>query len=227
MRPPAVRRGDRIGRHAAPLAGADGCIRAWLVPFVAVTLAACAPLAANETATRASDTPRFPHPRVTAPIAGGDAAGLAITRPFGVDGHRGEDWTARGALGAEVVAIAAGEVVFAGNGDRDGFTGWGNVVIVRHRVARTLPLLDEEIESLYGHLEEVRVRARDRVETGRVLGTVGTGGGRYAPHLHFEIRERLKLGIQAGSGPLDGWLDPSDWLRDHGATLVGLTHRTP
>lgn len=155
-----------------------------------------------------------------------------VTHGFGFADHRGEDWAPApiaaavaapgsepptSSLGAPVVAAADGEVLFAGNGDRDGFRGWGNVVIVRHRLARGFPLPDEDVETLYGHLEEVRVTPGVRVRAGQPIGTVGTGGGRYAPHLHFEVRERLGLGLQAGSGSLDGWLAPSEWLAEHGA----------
>lgn len=165
----------------------------------------------------------------------GPRRGHVVTQEFGFDDHRGEDWAPSPerasapagapprrvpptlALGAPVVAVAGGEVVFAGNADRDGFRGWGNVVIVRHRLARGFPLPDEEVETLYGHLEEVRVSPGARVRAGQAVGTVGTGGGRYAPHLHLEVRERLGLGIQSGSGPLDGWLAPSEWLAGHGA----------
>lgn len=188
--------------------------------LAAVTRTACTPLTANETATNAAPILREAPALVTAPLAEPGAHDVGLTRQFGMEGHRGEDWTTSGTLGAAVVAIAAGDVVFAGSGDRDGFTGWGNVVIVRHHIPRTWWLPDEAIESLYGHLEDVRVRAGERVARGRVVGTVGTGGGRYAPHLHFEIRERLGLGIQAGSGPLDGWLDPSEWLREHGVRIA-------
>lgn len=170
-----------------------------------------------------------------------------VTHGFGFADHRGEDWVpapvraaASGrspvpaatvpptsSLGTPVVAVADGEVLFAGNGDRDGFRGWGNVVIVRHRLARGFPLPDEDVETLYGHLEEVRVSPGDRVRAGQPIGTVGTGGGRYAPHLHFEVRDRLGLGIQAGSGPLDGWLAPSEWLAGHGAATAAAAPAAP
>ena len=193
--------------------------------LAAVTRIACAPLTANETATNTAANSREARALVTSPLAEPGGRDLGLTRRFGAEGHRGEDWTTSSTLGAAVLAIAAGDVVFAGSGDRDGFTGWGNVVIVRHHIPRTWLLADEVIESLYGHLEEVRVRAGDRVESGHVVGTVGTGGGRYAPHLHFEIRERLGLGIQAGSGPLAGWLDPSEWLREHGVRIAVASAR--
>ncbi len=222
-----VRSPSRAERRPQPGASATGRLLRGLAALAAVTRIACTPLVANEMATSTAPVPGDGSMQVTPPLAERNARELGVTRRFGVDDHRGEDWTTSGALGAAVVVIAAGEVVFAGNGDRDGFTGWGNVVIVRHHLPRAWLLPDEAIESLYGHLEDVRVRAGERVERGRVVGTVGTGGGRYAPHLHFEIRERLGLGIQAGSGPLDGWLDPSEWLRERGAALVVVTHRTP
>ncbi len=149
---------------------------------------------------------------------------LRVSRAFGVAGHRGEDWSDFGAngraLGAPVHSVAAGVVVFAGSGDRDGYTGWGNVVIMRHRIPRGAARPDQEVESLYGHLESVTVRPGQKVCASQVVGTIGTGGGRYAAHLHFEIRERLGLGVQAGSGALDGWVDPSEWLASHGVSTM-------
>lgn len=216
-----------------------------------VTLASCAPWnqPAPETAHLAKEGA---HPassdRVVAPF--GARRPYLVTQGFGFADHRGEDWApapnavaARpragavmptdpvptaavpptSSLGAPVVAIADGEVLFAGNADRDGFRGWGNVVIVRHRLARGFPLPDEAVETLYGHLEDIRVSPGTLVRAGQPVGTVGTGGGRYAPHLHFEVRERLGLGIQAGSGSLDGWLAPSEWLAEHGALTAPAT----
>lgn len=198
-----------------------------IVPLAyTVLVASCAPTAPNALAPNrvggAAIVAAAEEPTVVPPVVGSAAHPYGVARWFGARGHRGEDWNQEGAadldLGAPVSSIADGTVVFAGNGDRDGFSMWGNVVIVRHRLKRGLPLPDEEIESLYGHLEEIRVRADQIVRVGQVIGTIGTGGGRYAPHLHFEIRTRAGMGIQAGYGDLDGWTRPSEWLEAHGAT---------
>lgn len=48
-------------------------------------------------------------------------------------------------------------------------------------------------ETVYAHLEEVRVAAGDLVSRGQVLGTIGDPGSGEAdmgPHLHFELRHR-------------------------------------
>lgn len=206
-----------------------------------VTLASCAPWnqPAAETAQLANGGAHLASSDgVVAPF--GSRRPYVVTQGFGFAEHRGEDWApapitaaaAPGAvpptssLGAPVVAIADGEVLFAGNGDRDGFRGWGNVVIVRHRLARGFPLPDEEVETLYGHLEEIHVPPGARVRAGQPIGTVGTGGGRYAPHLHFEVRERLGMGIQSGRGPLQGWLAPSEWLAEHSALTAPVASGT-
>ena len=187
-----------------------------------VLLAACAP--------RATETPDYPeHTFAFRIVEGADwfdypvgpphGRGYYIARHFGEERHRGEDWNGIGGgntdLGDTVHAIYDGDVVFAGNGDRDGFEGWGNVIIVRHRVQRSLWVFDDEIESMYGHLRNVLVRPGTRVHKGQPIGTIGTARGRFPAHLHFEIRDRVGLGIQSGYGSLDGWVDPTNWIRDH------------
>ncbi len=90
--------------------------------------------------------------------------------------HAGEDWYAEtgDTAGAEVYAVAAGEVMYVGSNYP------GRVVIVRHA---------DDLFSMYGHLDPaVDVAVSDRVELGERLGVVLRRGDTVPNHLHFELR---------------------------------------
>jgi murein DD-endopeptidase MepM/ murein hydrolase activator NlpD len=55
---------------------------------------------------------------------------------------------------------------------------YGNTVVVRH---------SNGIESLYGHLANMKVEVGDKVTTETVLGRVGNTGVSTGKHLHLEI----------------------------------------
>jgi murein DD-endopeptidase MepM/ murein hydrolase activator NlpD len=44
--------------------------------------------------------------------------------------------------------------------------------------------------TVYGHLSQRRVRLNDKVESGMIIGNVGSTGESTGPHLHFEVRNR-------------------------------------
>jgi len=44
--------------------------------------------------------------------------------------------------------------------------------------------------TVYGHLSARRVRLNDKVESGMIMGNVGSTGESTGPHLHFEVRSR-------------------------------------
>jgi len=54
----------------------------------------------------------------------------------------------------------------------------------------TFVLLDhtQGYQTLYGHLESLRVELNQSVKSGMIIGTVGSTGLSTGPHLHFEIR---------------------------------------
>ena len=57
--------------------------------------------------------------------------------------------------------------------------GYGNVVIVRHY---------NGLETVYGHLNKIKVTEGQVVGSGDLIGLAGTTGKSTGPHLHFEIR---------------------------------------
>jgi hypothetical protein len=88
--------------------------------------------------------------------------------------HRGLDISAN--RGTSVHAPASGTVYFAGhNGE------YGKTVMLDH---------GHDLRSLYGHLQEIRVKHGDRVEPGQVIALTGNTGRTSGPHLHYEIQVR-------------------------------------
>ena len=94
--------------------------------------------------------------------------------------HSGLDLMA--SLGAEVVAVARGTVVFAGT-DGD----YGQLVVIDH---------GQGLQTRYGHLSQVQTMVGATITPGDILGTVGTTGNPdlSQPHLHFEVRRGAPLG---------------------------------
>ncbi|HZP36242.1 MAG TPA: M23 family metallopeptidase [Methylomirabilota bacterium] len=86
--------------------------------------------------------------------------------------HRGLDISAP--RGTPVRAPASGVVVFAGtNGE------YGNAVILDH---------GRDLRSLYGHLQELKVKPGEQVQRGDVIALTGNTGRTSGPHLHYEIQ---------------------------------------
>ena len=57
--------------------------------------------------------------------------------------------------------------------------GFGNLVVIRH---------ENGIETFYGHLSKLNVKAGDWVNAGDVIGLGGSTGRSTGPHLHYETR---------------------------------------
>ncbi len=75
--------------------------------------------------------------------------------------------------GDEVRPAKLGKVVLARS-----YQDYGNTVIVRH---------ERGIETLYGHLADLRVQEGQEVDLRTVLGMVGNTGASTGKHLHFEV----------------------------------------
>jgi hypothetical protein len=88
--------------------------------------------------------------------------------------HSGLDLMAP--YGSPVRAAAAGEVVFVGS-----YFGYGNMVDIRHF---------DGVITRYGHLSAFapKLAVGIPVESGELLGKVGTSGHAHGAHLHFEVR---------------------------------------
>lgn len=107
-----------------------------------------------------------------------------------------------------VLAAGTGRVVFAGQDDAQQIgpyrNYYGRVIIIRHFFTTEN---GRAVYSLYGHLQDVRVRAGQVVREWQQIGRVGDSGIALGSHLHFEIR--------VGEDPFDYYAtrNPELWLR--------------
>lgn len=121
----------------------------------------------------ATPVPRPPMAPVTAwrwPAVG------PVTRGYSATVHKGID--IGGQRGDAVVAVAAGDVVYAGTG----IVGFGELLIIKH---------DDVYLSAYGHNDRLLVAEGDRVSAGQQIAEKGSSGTDTVK-LHFEIRQEGK-----------------------------------
>ena len=85
--------------------------------------------------------------------------------------HSGLDFV--GARGSDVLSVAGGVVVWAG--DR---SGYGETVEIDH---------GNGYRTLYAHNQELSVQPGDHVTAGQIIGKMGSTGRASAPHVHFEV----------------------------------------
>ncbi len=106
--------------------------------------------------------------------------------------HSGVDLLAK--VGTAVQAIAPGIVAFA---NEQG--SYGKLVVINHSGG---------LQSRYAHLDSIKVTVGQQVNTGDLLGTVGTTGQPTSlkPHLLFEIRTSSSMGWVAQ--------DPKGYLKN-------------
>ncbi len=86
--------------------------------------------------------------------------------------HRGIDFA--GKIGTELLAVAPGRVISAGER-----VGYGLTVEIDHGLGFT---------TLYAHLSKATVARGDWVRPGTIVGLGGSSGRSTGPHLHYEIR---------------------------------------
>lgn len=94
-------------------------------------------------------------------------------------GKRGDGPTWKGLFirtteGAEIKAVAGGQVVFA-----EWLRGFGNLLIIDH---------GGQYMTIYGNNQAVLKRAGDTVKTGDIIASAGNSGGNEQSGLYFEMR---------------------------------------
>jgi murein DD-endopeptidase MepM/ murein hydrolase activator NlpD len=86
-----------------------------------------------------------------------------------------------------VVAVASGRVLYAGWARR-GWAPYGKIVYIQHDFKDSR---GRRYQTLYAHLNRVKVRRGARVRAGTTIGTLGGSSRRrlrkYGPHLHFAM----------------------------------------
>ncbi len=134
--------------------------------------------------------------------------------------HTGDDWNGIGGmnsdLGDPVYAVGDGMVVYAGEPS----PSWGKVIIIAHRMPD-----GKYLQSMYAHLEEMKVHVFQIVERREVVGTVGTAGGKYLAHLHFEMRDSKLAELGPGYTFFPSTrLDPTEIIQKYFTDRPSLLH---
>lgn len=119
------------------------------------------------------------------PVRGELIGRFGAPRPEGGTTWRGV--FIRAGSGAEVRAVAPGEVVFS-----DWLRGYGNLIIVDH---------GNDYLSIYGNNTALLKEVGDAISGGDPIASVGAGGSASESGLYFEIRHRGQP------------LDPLQWIR--------------
>ncbi|MBN2302916.1 MAG: peptidoglycan DD-metalloendopeptidase family protein [Anaerolineae bacterium] len=129
--------------------------------------------------------------------------------------HHGID--IQNALGTSILAVASGQVVYAGDdstvmfGPRNDF--YGNLVIIKHDFNSPD---GRPFYTLYGHMSQIDVETGQRVDLLQKIGEVGSSGVALGSHLHLEVRIGDPFSYGSSYNP-DLWIRP--WP-DYG-TLIG------
>jgi murein DD-endopeptidase MepM/ murein hydrolase activator NlpD len=90
--------------------------------------------------------------------------------------HTGVDLSAK--TGTPIYATGDGVVEVAGRSDQ--LSGYGVTVLIRHGYG---------YQTLYGHMNEVKVHQGQKVKRGQLVGFVGNTGKTTGVHLHYEVRK--------------------------------------
>lgn len=109
------------------------------------------------------------------PLAMPLKSAFRYTSPFGKRWgrmHQGVDMA--GPVGTPVLTTGEGTVMFAG-----WQSGYGNVIKIQHALG---------VETRYGHLSKIHVKAGQKVSRGARIGDMGNTGRSTGPHLHYEVR---------------------------------------
>jgi murein DD-endopeptidase MepM/ murein hydrolase activator NlpD len=115
-----------------------------------------------------------------APNGNGNPMGYQLQPPNpGAAWVRGFTWYHNGddianPAGTPIHAAQAGQVIWAGWS----VSGFGYSVVIDHC---------NHISTLYGHMEQLLVKAGEYVDVGQVVGLEGATGWATGPHLHFSV----------------------------------------
>ncbi|MEK7582190.1 MAG: peptidoglycan DD-metalloendopeptidase family protein [Patescibacteria group bacterium] len=132
-------------------------------------------------------------------------------------GHNGIDL--RASTGTKVMASLSGRVVDTGNTDISCYgVSYGKWVLIEH---------SNGLDTLYAHLDLIKVVKNQEVETGEVIGYSGNTGYSTGPHLHFSVFASKGVHVSGPTeykskicgtylrlpiSPINGYLNPLSYL---------------
>ena len=114
---------------------------------------------------------------------------------FGLPGHEGLDIMAPS--GSKIYAVAPGRVSMVHN--KPATHNYGVHLRLDHA---------EGYQTIYAHLQEIRVQVGQQVQAGSLLGLADDTGNSFGSHLHLTLKKR---GAQVGNWPPD-FIDPTPFI---------------
>lgn len=109
-----------------------------------------------------------------------------ISTPFKKQGshwskgfHTGVDFAVP--IGTDILAVADGLITKA---------NWGKSYGIQ--IVQEVGLHSKKQYCIYAHLSETLVEVGDKVKKGQVIGKSGNTGNSTGPHLHFELRNKIR-----------------------------------
>jgi murein DD-endopeptidase MepM/ murein hydrolase activator NlpD len=133
--------------------------------------------------------PAYSYPVTWGTPISGDFGEVSASWPRG---HAGLDFN--GETGDPVYAATDGRVQYA----EFNYGGYGNLIMIMRA---------DGTQTRYAHLDKIKVSKGERVNAGRLIGTMGNTGHSSGSHLHFEVRVGKALtptnpaGLWTGSRP--------------------------
>lgn len=104
-----------------------------------------------------------------------------VSSPFGQRrrgySHKGVDICAP--KGTPIRGAGDGTVIAVGH-NRPPYSGYGHCVEIDH---------GNGVRTLYGHMNDVKVKPGQQIQQGQNIGSVGNSGDAGVPHCHFEVRK--------------------------------------
>jgi murein DD-endopeptidase MepM/ murein hydrolase activator NlpD len=123
-------------------------------------------------------------------------------------------------VGTPVKAAAPGKVVWAGYGLYAGKYESNDPYGIAVTLLHDFGFQGKKLYTIYAHMNEVFVQPDQLVNTGDILGIVGTTGATTGPHLHFEVRWKENQ-FNSSLNPELWVTPPQDW-----GVLVGRVMNT-
>ena len=95
---------------------------------------------------------------------------------------------------------------------------WGNLIVIKHNETKDGIVA----RSRYAHLNQMLVKAGDRVIKGQPVGKIGNAFGRFSDHLHFDISRTNILDTYPQHWPgkdlnslIKNYLDPLNYIKSN------------
>jgi hypothetical protein len=98
-------------------------------------------------------------------------------------------------------------------------------IIIAILALRSIELEGDAVTSFYRHCQATYVKRGQVLTLGQEVGEVGTGGGEYSAHLHWQVCiGKIPGALVSWKDHSYNWVRPTDWLIKHGLSRELVEH---